>query len=108
MIRKALLAGIGARNGIEMGCVVQEKIAQSKNPVSLKPVNIRDGKSLWLKMMKKRAKRSEKSGRSSCTPKGNKKKILEGLNLQEKQNNSERGTDRVFKENGIEKSKKLE
>ena len=44
------------------------------------------------------AKSSEKSGQSSCTQKGNKKNVLEGLNLQGKWNNSERGTDRVLGE----------
>ena len=66
-----------------------------KNPVNLKPVNIRDGKSLWLKIMEKMAKSSEKSGQSSCTQKGNKKNVLEGLNLRGKWNDFERGTDRV-------------
>jgi len=48
--------------------------------------------------MEKMAKSSEKSGQSSCTQKGNKKNVLEGLNLQGKWNNSERGTDRVLGE----------
>lgn len=89
-------------------CGTGEDSVIKKNPVNLKLVNIRAGKSLRLEMLGKRAKRSEKSGRLSCTQKGNKKNVLGGLNLREKWNDFERGTDRVLEEKGIEKSKKTE